>query len=44
MMKSCTSASRVVSKNIERKAEVKNKRTKKVKVIDNKGFTKVVNM
>ena len=42
-MKNCTSASRAVYKKIERKAETVDKGKKRVKVIDEDGFTKVVN-
>lgn len=42
-MKSCTSESKVVSKMIERKAESVDMGKKKVKIIDENGFTKVVN-
>ena len=41
-MKSCTSASRAVSKKIERKAVTVDKGKKRVKIIDEDGFTKVV--
>ena len=43
-MKSCTSTSRAVSKKIKRKAETSDKGKKKVKIIDEDGFTKVVNI
>ena len=42
-MKSCSSASRAVSKKIERKEGAGNKNKKRVKIIDDEGFTKVVN-
>ena len=42
-MKFCTSASRVVSKKIERKKESVEKGKKKLKMIDDDSFTKVVN-
>ena len=43
-MKSCTSASMQVYKKIERKAESVDKWKKKVKIINNDEFTKVVNV
>ena len=43
-MKSCTSASRAVSKKIERKAEPIDKGKKRGKIMDNDRFTKVVNI
>lgn len=42
-IKSCTSASRVVHKKIERKEELVGKGKKRVKIIDDNGFTEVVN-
>ena len=42
-MKSCTLASRAVSKETERKAESADKGKKRVKIINDDGFTKVVN-
>lgn len=42
-MKSYTSASRAVFKKIERKVISVDKRKKKVKIIDNNWFTKVIN-
>ena len=42
-IKSCTIASRAVSKKIERKAESADKGNKRVKIIDEGEFTKVVN-
>lgn len=42
-MKSCTSVNRAVSKKIESRVESVNKRKKTVKIIDDDGFTKVVN-
>ena len=42
-MKSYTSASRAVSKKIERKAELVDKGKKRVKIIDDDRCTKVVN-
>ena len=42
-MKSCTSASKVVYEKIERKAESVDKEKKRMKIINNDGFTKVVN-
>ena len=42
-MKSCTSASKAVSKKIERKAVTIDKWKKRMKIIDNDGFIKVVN-
>ena len=42
-IKSCTSASRTVSKKIERMAESADKGKNRVKIINDNGFTKVVN-
>ena len=42
-MKSCTSSSRVEYKKIERKVVLVDKWKKKVRIIDDDGFTKVVN-
>ena len=42
-MKSCSSASSRMSKKIKRKAEAGNKETKRIKIIDKDGFTKIVN-
>ena len=42
IMKSYTSVSRAVSKKIEKKTELTDIRKKKVKIIDENGFTKVV--